>query len=312
MNRPSFHALLGLALIFGLVGFAPAPSWAGCKNSGGGGSAFNYGSEVSGSAVTICLNTSVVLPARSSTIPKVTPKVVAKVTPKVAAKVTPKVVAKPVAKVAPKPLTLADIRALMRAADAIKAKPIVVAKPKAVLKPKLIIKTPAKTVTILSTTPATGSAANGAANFSPDESSAAVSPSNNLSEGQTATFFSDPKVHFRLGSVLGQAAEVRFSPIAATWTFGDGSTASGARAAHIFGAGNYSVEVTITYAVSYRFAGQLSWVADPGQIEMPASVFVSVGDSGNLEAPPEPSTQAATPYLVSANCLANSRALGCL
>jgi hypothetical protein len=187
----------------------------------------------------------------------------------------------------------------------------VVAKPKVVVKPKLIIKTPATTVSVLSTTPASSSAANGAANFSPDESSASVSPSNNLSEGQAATFFSDPKVHFRLGSVLGQSAEVRFSPIGATWTFGDGSSASGERAAHIFAAGNYSVEVTITYAVSYRLAGQVSWVADPGQIDMPASVLVSVGDSGNLEAPAEPSTQAATPYLVSANCLANSRALGC-
>lgn len=307
MNRPSLHALLGLALIFGLVGFAPAPSWAGCKNAGGGGSSFNYGSEVSGSAVTICLNTSAVTPARTSTIAKVLPKVVAKVAPKLVAKATPKLVAK----VAPKPLTLADIRALMRASDAVLAKPTLVAKPKPTLKPKLVVKTPTSAVLVASNTPSNSTNSNGSAYFSPDETSAAVSPSNNLSEGQTATFFSDPKVHYRLGSVLGKSAEVRFSPISATWTFGDGSSASGAQATHQFGAGVFSVEVTIIYAVSYRFSGQDSWVADPGQIEMPAMVLVNVGDSGSQEALLEPSIELRLPYLVSANCIANARAVGC-
>ena len=302
MNRPSFHSLLGLALIFSLVGFAPAPSWAGCKNSGGGGSSFNYGSEVSGSAVTICLNTSAVAPARTSTISKVTPKVVAKI--------APKPVARPIIK-APKPLTLADIRALIRAADAIKAKPIFVAKPKPVVKPKTIINTPAKTVSVLSTTPSNSSSANGSAYFSPDESSAVVSPSNNLGAGQEATFLSDPKVHYRLGSVLGKSAEVRFSPIGATWAFDDGATAAGSRASHFFGLGNYRVEVIITYAVSYRFAGQVSWVADPGLIEMPAAVLVSVTDMQEQEASPIPESAALLPYLVSANCLKNTQAPGC-
>lgn len=309
MNKPSLTSMLGLALIISLVGFAPAPSWAGCKNAGGGGSTFSYGSEVSGSAVAICLNTSSVVPARTSTIAKVVPKSVAKVAAKPMAKPMAKPAPKPVAK-ALKPRTLADIRALMRVADVPAAKPISLAKPKPVVRPKIVVKTPAKSVSVLSTTPASNSSSNGAAYFSPDESSAAVSPSNYLSVGQSATFFSDPKVHYRLGSVLGKSAEVRFSPIQTTWAFGDGSSAQGERPTHIYSAGSFDVEVIITYSVSYRFAGQVGWVADPGQIEMPATVFVSVADQAS-PAPPSTRVVNQLPYLVSANCLANWQALGC-
>lgn len=308
MNRPSFHSILGLALIFSLVGFLPAPSWAGCKNTGGGGSSFNYGSEVSGKAVTICLNTSAVVPARASTISVAVPKPVAKAVPRPVAKPVAKPAAKPVIKVL-RPLTLADIRALMRAADAPATKKIVVAKPKPALKPKIIVKTPTFAVSVLSTA-AGNSNANGAAYFSPDESSAAVSPSNNLSAGELATFFSDPKVHYRLGSILGKSAEVRFTPVQTNWAFGDGSVAQGDQAAHSFVSGNFDVEVTITYSVSYRLSGQLGWVGDPGLIEMPATVLVSVSDGGS-QAPMQPEPRARVPYLVSANCLANFSAVGC-
>lgn len=309
MNKPSVHSMLGLALIFSLVGFAPAPSWAGCKNSGGGGPAFSYGSEVSGSAVAICLNTSAVVPARTSTITKVVPKSVIKVIAKPVAKPVAKVVAKTSPKVL-RPRTKSDIRALIRVSDLPAAKPILLAKPKPVIKPKIIVKTPARSVSVLSSTPASNSSSAGAAYFSPDESSAAVSPSNNLSSGESATFFSDPKVHYRLGSVLGKSAEVRFSPIQTTWAFGDGSAAQGESPEHIFATGSFEVEVIITYSVSYRFAGQLDWVADPGQIDMPATVLILVSDERN-PAQPSIKTEIRAPFLVSANCLANPRAPGC-
>lgn len=313
MNRPRLQTLLGLALIFSLMGFAPAPSWAGCKNSGGGGSAFNYGSEVAGSSVTICGNTSVVVPARSSTTTKPAPKPV----PKTIAKLPAKPVAKPAIKAPPKaakPLTMADIRALIRISDVPSPKQIVVAKPKPkpAPKPVVIFKVPAKAVSVLSSTPASARAANGSANFSPDEASAAVSPSSQLTAGELATFHSDPKVHYRLGIVIGRAAEVRFSPVQTSWQFGDGLGGSGAQATHAFRPGNFDVQVTITYAVSYRFAGQIAWILDPGQIQMPASVQVSVGDSPNWSPPEEQLPLAPKlPYLVSANCLTSASSVGC-
>ncbi|MEY3889070.1 MAG: hypothetical protein RI931_192 [Actinomycetota bacterium] len=310
MNRPRLHTLLGLALIFSLMGFAPAPSWAGCKNSGGGSSAFSYGSEVAGNAVTICGNTSVVVPARSSTTVKPVPKAVAKLPAKPVAKPAPK----PLVKVA-KPLTMADIRALIRISDVPSPKPIVVAKPKPKPVPMsvVLIKAPTKAVSVLSSTPASASAANGSANFSPDEASAAVSPSSDLMVGEMATFYSDPMVHYRLGAVLGYPAEVRFSPVQTTWQFGDGLSGSGAQTSHAFRPGNFDVRVTITYAVSYRLVGQLAWILDPGQIQMPAVVQVSVSDSSNWSPPEEELLPASkVPYLVSANCLANSSSVGCL
>lgn len=314
MNRPRLHSLLGLALIFSLMGFAPAPSWAGCKNSGGGGSSFNYGSEVAGTAVTICGNTSVVVPARSSTTTKPAPKAVSKTVTKVPAKPVAKPALKAPSK-APKPRTMADIRALIRLSDIPSPKQIVVAKPKPkpAPKPVVIVKVPAKAVSALSSTPASARASSGSANFSPDEASAAVSPSSDLSVGELATFYSDPKVHYRLGAVLGHAAEVRFSPVQTTWQFGDGLSGSGAQATHSFGSGNFDVRVTITYAVFYRLVGQLAWILDPGQIQMPAVVQVSVGDSSNWSPPEEgPLPASKLPYLVSANCLANTSSVGCL
>lgn len=314
MNRPRFHSFLGLALIFSLLSFTPAPSWADCKNSGGGGSSFNYGSEVSGSAVTICGKSVAVVPARTSVISKSAPKPLSKVVIKAPAKQ----VSKPPIKVV-QPLSLVRIRALMKISDVPAPKTVPVAKPKPLpkptpaLKPKVIVKGPAKAVSVLSNTPASTHAAAGSANFSPDESSAAVTPSNNLSSGEQATFHSDPKVHFRLGEVLGRAAEVKFSPIQTTWQFGDGFSGSGAQASHAFASGNFDIEVTITYAVSYRFSGQSAWISDPGQIEMPASVRVFVGDSPSwdlpaVEAPPTRKFA----FLVSANCLEAIRPVGCL
>jgi len=309
MNRPRLHTVLGLALIFSLMGFAPAPSWAGCKNSGGGGSSFNYGSEVAGTAVTICGNSSVVVPARSSTTTKPAPKPVSKTVTKVPAKPALKAPLK-----AARPLTMADIRALIRISDISSPKQIVVAKPKPkpAPKPAVIVKVPAKAVSVLSSTPASASASSGSANFSPDEASAAVSPSSDLSVGELATFYSDPKVHYRLGAVLGHAAEVRFSPVQTSWQFGDGLSGSGAQATHSFSSGNFDVRVTITYAVFYRLVGQLVWILDPGQIQMPAVVQVSVGDSSNWSPPEEePLPTSKLPYLVSANCLANTSSVGC-
>jgi hypothetical protein len=227
---------------------------------------------------------------------------------------------KPLLKVAPKPvvkpvvvklLTVAKILALRKISDLPAPKPRVAAKPKPVVKPKVVVNTPAKTVSVLSGSPGSNVNANEVANFSPDDSSAAVSPSNNLTTGQSATFFSDPKVHYRLGSVLGRSAQVRFSPIGAAWTFGDGSTANGDKATHVFTNGKFDVEVTITYSVSYRFAGQGPWLEDPGQIDMPATVLVSVSDSGDQAAPEASKNLIKMPYLVSANCINNASSVGC-
>lgn len=341
MNSPRMHSLLGFALIFSLLGFAPSPSWADCKNSGGGGASFNYGSEVSGSSVTICGTSTTVVPSRTSKVVKVVSKVVAKpkaapaAKPKAAPVAKPKAapVAKPVSKPLPKPavkpapktkintLTGPKPPRLGKISDIPKSKPMAkpkpIAKPRPIVKPKTIAKPKTKisvktqVKTKITKTPSQNASSSGSASFSPDETSAGVLPSNSLEVGEVATFVSDPKVHYRLGQVLGKSAEVRFTPIDASWQFADGSTANGTRVARSFGQGSFEIRVVITYAVSYRFSGQEAWIADPGEIDMPDTVQVSVSDSGGPKPTFKVPELARLPYLVSANCLAFPKAIGC-
>ena len=81
---------------------------------------------------------------------------------------------------------------------------------------------------------------------------------------------------------------------------------------HSFGQGSFEVEVSVTYSISYRFAGQANWLADPGQIGMPAYVSVEVNNS--VDQPFQETTPtiiSKLPFLVSANCLLHGTAIGC-
>jgi hypothetical protein len=82
------------------------------------------------------------------------------------------------------------------------------------------------------------------------------------------------------GELLGWAIEVRFTPVAYTWSFGDGATRVSSRPGSSWGSkqfsatsnshayelsGDYQVSHWVTYEASYRFDGG-SFVSLPGQI----------------------------------------------
>lgn len=117
------------------------------------------------------------------------------------------------------------------------------------------------------------------------------------------------------GSLLGFPAEVRFTPTAFAWDYGDsqtGRTATGGASwaelglpdfsatstSHVYGArGEYSVTVGVELTAQYRFAGG-AWRPIAG----------SVGIAGS-SAPVV--VKSATTVLVSGSCLKNPRGPGC-
>jgi hypothetical protein len=78
------------------------------------------------------------------------------------------------------------------------------------------------------------------------------------------------------GSLLGQAAEIRFTPTSAFTATGDGATLQGFSVAHRYReAGVYSARATVRYQVDYRI-GSGNWVLN-------AAVLDSVSNSLSVQ-----------------------------
>jgi len=122
-----------------------------------------------------------------------------------------------------------------------------------------------------------------------------------------------PEVHD--GTLLGQSASVRFTPVAWHWAYGDGTTASlgtgGATwealgigefdqtpTSHAFRtAGTYTVELTIDYAAEYRF-GATPWTPIAGTLSLAANpITLTAGDAKTV--------------LVGRDCTVNPAGPGC-
>lgn len=235
-----------------LLAVTPAPSFAGCKNSGGSQGSSKFGSQVNGGSVTICASAVAVTPAR---------KTVVKTPAKVVAKPAPKSAAKPVAKTAARPATQA-VPAFRKL-----AKPI--AQPKAVVKKKFTTKVVSK--------PGSANKTSAAADFTPAGVNGNVYPSNELTVGQQASFTSTAVQHYRSGKLLDLPTDVRFTPISVSWNFGDGTAATGAYTPHTFSvAGVHQVQVLVVYSVSYRVKGSLAWIAEPDTITVADDLLVEV------------------------------------
>ena len=288
------NSFVGFGLMISLLVFAPEPSFAACRNSGGSSGSNSVGSQVNGSSVTICASALAVVPARSSVV---TSKVVAK--PKSAPAVFRRTQT-PIQPKAPTPV--------------VKAKPPA---PKAPApKPKVPVQT--KAVSSLITTAGSSSKSSATADFSPAAVSANVYPSDQLAVGQTASFSSSALQHFKAGTVLNLPTEVRFTPISVSWEFqGDTETqvsvGSGSFVDHVFSsAGLFQVQLMATYAVSYRIKGSLTWIAEPETISMVDELLIYVSGDGaeqpDVPVIPVPERKA---RLVSGDCLKRPGSFGC-
>jgi hypothetical protein len=118
------------------------------------------------------------------------------------------------------------------------------------------------------------------ASFSPGGSSLVVEPGWWSLPRVPTNIYTQASVQTQPGQLLGWPIEVRFTPKAFNWSYGDGTQRltlspggswGGAQftstaTSHTYRApGNYSVSLSVEYAVSYRFPGE-AFIAIPGTI----------------------------------------------
>lgn len=153
------------------------------------------------------------------------------------------------------------------------------------------------------------------ATFSPTHGDAGMEPNGWAVIGLPTNFFASSEPHIQEGTLLGRAAEVRFSPVGFHWEYGDGTSATLASAgapwaelgvgeftetatSHAFHtSGNYTVVLTVEFSAEYRLDG-LPWTAIAGTIEIPAEPLSLTADTANT-------------VLVGRECTVNPRGPGC-
>jgi len=287
-NQVRLYSIVGLAIMLSLLAVAPAPSFAGCKNSGGSAGHSKFGSQVDGGSVTICASAVAVTPARSALV-KTPVRSIAKT--KTVAKPTPVVKTVPAFHRISTPISPA----------------------KKVAKPAVKITLKKKTDTKVISKPSTANKTSAVASFTPAGVTGNVYPSSELSVGQQASFTSSAVQHYRAGKLLGVSTEVRFTPTSVFWDFGDGNSGSGSYLPHTFSStGTHQVQVRVVYAVSYRVRGSLTWIAEPDSITVADDLLVDVSAGASHPSNSAVNSGANTKVLlVGQDCLANPGSFGC-
>jgi hypothetical protein len=133
--------------------------------------------------------------------------------------------------------------------------------------------------------------------------------------GLDANFYSSGASHVVDGTLLGQPASVRFTPVGWHWDYGDGSAKSASGpggtwaqlgvgefeptpGSHVFRSkGTYLVTLTVDFAAEYRYAGW-PWVSIPGTLAV-------------ASAPLTVTTVSVRTVLVNESCAANPSGPGC-
>ena len=133
--------------------------------------------------------------------------------------------------------------------------------------------------------------------------------------GLDTNFYAVSDVHVVAGTLLGQPASVRFTPVAFHWTYGDGTSANlrvkGATwqalgvgefdptpTSHVYvNEGAYTIRLIIDFAPEYRFAGS-PFVPIAGVIPLPANDLHITVDGAHT-------------VLVEHDCAANPTGPGC-
>lgn len=153
------------------------------------------------------------------------------------------------------------------------------------------------------------------ANFVPQAASLSSQPRGWTVVNLNTNFIAGASVHVVGGSLFGFSAEVRFTPLAYDWDFGDGAyqatSVSGARwdvlglrefsptaTSHVYGTeGSFTTSVSVRYGAEYRVGGG-AWIPVSGEVFSSASTTVVI-------------VQSADTVLVARDCTANRSATGC-
>lgn len=278
-------AISSLFITSALV-FVEAPIAMACSPGGTGSSGISHGSAMHAGSVTVCVGVQTTSPAIAPTAPK----------PPSGISVKP--VAKPVCPTAaqrkqmPKSPDAADRWIKSVCAPTIKT----AAKPPAPQAPANI-------------TPVASSFSSAAVSFSPNPLSASVSPGDQLVAGETATFGSNPSLHYGSQMILGRQAEVQFTPAWLGWQFSDASRVQGVDVRRSFERpGKYQAWAIANYFVSYRVVGESAWQPVAGQI----SVLSNVLDLDVSRKIPEVPSKPPKLLLVGGDCSDNPKSWGCL
>ncbi len=151
--------------------------------------------------------------------------------------------------------------------------------------------------------------------FRPSPGRDSMEPNGWMVVGLDTNFYSTVGVQVQDGTLLGQPASVRFTPVRWHWTYGDGAAASrgtpgrtwAAQAAPEFGAtptshiyrssGTYYIDLSIDFAAEYRFAAT-DWVPIHGLINLPANRLVATAGGAKT-------------VLVERECTVNPAGPGC-
>jgi len=126
------------------------------------------------------------------------------------------------------------------------------------------------------------------ASFRPRPGVQYMQPDGWMVPGLDANFYAVTSQHVVDGTLLGQPASVRFTPVAFHWTYGDGTSATrstkGATwealgipefgptpTSHVYTTeGQYTIRLTIDFSAEYRFAGSSYYPID-GILPLPAN-----------------------------------------
>jgi hypothetical protein len=153
------------------------------------------------------------------------------------------------------------------------------------------------------------------ASFRPTPGTDHMQPNGWMITGLDTNFYALAATHVVNGTLLGEAASVRFTPKAYHWTYGDGSAATSARpgstweaqgiadfdptpTSHVYTArGTYTITLVIDFGAEYRYDGG-DWTEIAGTLAIPANPLVATaGDAKTV--------------LVAKDCNANPKGPGC-
>lgn len=153
------------------------------------------------------------------------------------------------------------------------------------------------------------------ASFVPTPGRQQMEPDGWAVAGLHTNFYAITAAHVVEGTLLGRPADVRFTPVAYHWAYGDGTaatfgTAGGTWAtlgipefeptptSHVYEEiGEYTITLSIEFAAEYRFDGG-PWRPVIGRLTLPANdLHISVGTAKTV--------------LVDEDCLANPSGPGC-
>jgi hypothetical protein len=153
------------------------------------------------------------------------------------------------------------------------------------------------------------------ANFVPQAATLTSQPRGWTVVNLNTNFIAGVSTHVVGGSLFGRSAEVRFTPHAYEWNYGDGGTqitsVPGARwdalglrefsptaTSHVYGSeGSFTTTVAVRYGAEYRIGGG-EWVPVDGEVSSSATATVVI-------------VQGADTVLAARDCTANHTAPGC-